>query len=445
MTVESEASYIFQGKVSKKPLMCVGGDGMYITIEDPVTKEKKVVLDALSGAAVSSAAEKSVYTFGSYFANYAAEELGKFICDRSHGAFTSALFTGSGSEANENALKIMKQYHIENGEPQRYKFISRHQSYHGYTIGALSIGEGPRKVPFRDILLSDDQTPKVSQCYPYRNKLEGESDEDYGKRLVQELEDVFIREGTDKVAGVIMETVGGSTFGTSPPVPGYLDGVKAVCEKYGALFMLDEVMCGMGRCGSYMTWDQFMTNGGPDIQSVGKTIGSGFVTLAGLLISPKIKNVYDAGSGFIAGAQTYHSHQFNCLVGLAVQKKIMRDNLVENIKETGTYMAEQLKIALKDSKIAGDVRGCGSFWSVELVKDKATKEPFDPKLDVCHLVQDQAYENGITLMGGSGTIDGKIGDHVTVGPSYIMTKAEADIIVKALSGAILSVEKKLFA
>ncbi|GMF55603.1 unnamed protein product [[Candida] boidinii] len=147
MTVESEASYIFQGKVSKKPLMCVGGNGMYITIEDPVTKEKKVVLDALSDSdpeivdAMKDAAEKSVYTFGSYFANYAAEELGKFICDRSHGAFTSALFTGSGSEANENALKIMKQYHIENGEPQRYKFISRHQSYHGYTIGALSIGE----------------------------------------------------------------------------------------------------------------------------------------------------------------------------------------------------------------------------------------------------------------------------------------------------------------
>lgn len=452
-------SYVFQRVIGEKAPMAVDADGMYITVEDPETKEQRVLLDACSGAAVASvghhnkevieaakdAVGKAVYTFGASIGNYAAEDLAKFICDRSDGAFSSALFVGSGSEANENALKVMKQYHYENGEPGRYKFISRIQSYHGYTLATLSLGYGHnRKFQFEGCFLSDDQTMKVSQCYPYRNLLEDETLDQYSQRLIDELEETIIREGPEKVAGVIFETVGGSTFGTQVPIPGYLDGCKAVCEKYGVLFMLDEVMCGLGRCGTYHAWQQFMKSG-PDLQTVGKTIGSGFVTLAGILVSPKIKEVYEKGSGSVFGAQTYHSHDFNCRVGLAVQKIIARDNLVENCMKNGTLMSELLKEKLADSKIVGQIRGAGTFWSIEFVKDKKTKEPFDPKLGVCKKVTATAYKNGLICMAQAGTIDGFIGDHVTIAPAFILSEQDAENIAEILSKSILESEKELLA
>lgn len=451
-------SYVFQRVIGEKAPMAVDADGMYITVEDPETKECRVLLDACSGAAVSSighhhkeaieasknALGKAVYTYGASIGNYAAEDLAKFICDHSDGAFASALFVGSGSEANENALKVMKQYHYENGEPGRYKFISRIQSYHGYTLATLSLGDGHnRKCQFEGCFLSYDQTTKVSQCYPYRNLMENETLEQYAGRLIAELEQTIIKQGPEKVAGVIFETVGGSTFGTQVPIPGYLDGCKAVCEKHGVLFMLDEVMCGLGRCGTYHAWQQFMTSG-PDVQTVGKTIGNGMVTLAGVLVSPKVKEVYENGSGTVFGAQTYHSHDFNCRVGLEVQKIVIREKLVENCMKNGTLMSKLLEEKLKNSKMVGQIRGAGTFWSIEFVKDKETKEPFDPKLGICKKVTATAYKNGLICMSQGGTIDGLKGDHVTIAPAYILSEKDAENIATILSQSILETEKELF-
>ncbi|ODV82510.1 hypothetical protein CANARDRAFT_30779 [[Candida] arabinofermentans NRRL YB-2248] len=474
MPVEDrEPSYVFQRKIDDKGLLCVGTkpDGKHLVLEDPYTKEQKVIFDAMSGAAVSSLghgdveitdlmgkfAKESVYTYGAYFANYAAEDLGKFLCEKSEGAFASTLWTSSGSEANENAMKIIKQYHLETGDKKRYKFISRKQSYHGFTTGTLSIGDGSRKYPFKDILLSEEQTPKISPCYSYRGIKEGVTEEQYTKMLLDELEQTFIDNDPSTIAGVIFETVGGSTIGTPTPTKGYLDGVREIAHKYGALFMLDEVMCGLGRCGypfTFMHPEFGFSSGGPDLCSVGKTIGSGFVTLAGLLISPKVKSVFESGTGYILGGQTYHSHDFNCRVGLAVQKKIYRDNLIENVRETGDYMKQQLKDTLKDCKIVGDVRGAGNFLSVEIVADKATKEPFPPSVKAGPTVTAKCFEKGMTTMGLSGTLYSKlgeddvvtmVGDHVTVAPAFIFTKADADYIVKTLSEALFELEKEQLA
>ncbi|OWB80438.1 transferase activity protein [[Candida] boidinii] len=445
-----EASYVFQSVIKDKSPMVVSSKGLYLTVEDPKTGEHKVILDAMTGAAVGSlphhdediveamcdAARNSTYTFGLYISNYAAEQLGKFICDRSDGAFASSLFTGSGSESNENAMKFVKQYHLERGDKKRFRFISRKQAYHGFTTGALSIGDGIRKRDYVDILLTDDQCPKVSQMYPYRHMKEGETSEQYGQRLVDELEQCFIDHDPETIAGVFMETVGGSSFGTCVPVPGYLDGCKKVCEKYGALFVLDEVMCGLGRCGAYHAWQKYMTTGGPDLQTIGKTLGSGFVTLSGVLISPKVKNVIAAGSGATAGAQTYHSHDFNCRVGLAVQQKIDRDNLVENSEKMGLYLEEQLKSKLSDSPVVGDIRGAGLFWSLEFVKDKKTKETFPTDVKFCYRLQDKCFENGITTMAFSGTVDGLNGDHISIAPAYTITKPDIDSIVEIMAKSV---------
>lgn len=472
MTVDTKTkSYVFQKRIAEKGLMCVGSknDGMYLVLEDPSTGEQKVVLDGVSGAAVCSLshndpeitsqftkwAEESAYTFGAYFGNNPAEDLGKFMCDKSKGAFSSCLWTQSGSESTENAIKLMRQYHLEKGDDKRYKIISRLQSYHGFTLGALSVGDGTRKPPFKPILLSDDQCPKMPQLYPYRDWKDGMTEEEYTKLLLEEAEKTFIENDPETISGVIVETVGGSTIGTPTPPKGYLDGLKAICHKYGALFMLDEVMCGLGRCGYDFTWmhPEFgLTTGGPDIMSVGKTIGSGFVTLAGLLFSPDFCKVFHEGSGYIMGGQTYHSHAFTCRVGLAVQEKIVRDNLVENVRVVGGYMKEQLKEQLKDCKIAGDIRGAGNFLSVEAVKDKSTKQYFDPKLAVGSKLHKMIFDKGVIVMGITGTVGYEyhglndvtcFGDHVTVGPSFTFTKEHADIIVKAVVEAFFELEKEL--
>ncbi|GME81304.1 unnamed protein product [Ambrosiozyma monospora] len=282
------------------------------------------------------------------------------------------------------------------------------------------------------------------------------TEEEYTKELLAELEQCFIDNDPSTICGVIFETVGGSTIGTPTPPKGYLDGAKAICDKYGALFMLDEVMCGMGRCGypfTFMHPDFGLSNGaGPDICTVGKTIGSGFVTLAGVLISPKIKKAIDEGSGYIMGAQTYHSHDFNCRVGLAVQKKIYSNNLIENCRVVGAYLKEQLQTKLKDNKIVGDIRGAGDFLSIEAVKDKATKEPFNPKLGVASLIAKRALDKGLYVMGLTGCIKSEIqpngsvvayGDHITMAPAFSFTKEHADFISTTLAEVFAELEKEL--
>lgn len=465
----SQESHVFQSTVSKKTPILERADGMYITVKDPQTGDERTIIDAMTGAAVGSlghqdsdiveamceAAKTSNYAFGYYLGNHASEELSEFIIKNSpEGHFDSCLWVGSGSEANENAMKIVKQYHLEKGDSKRYKFISRFNSYHGFTIGSLSLGDGIRKVEFKDILLSDDQTPKISACYPYRGIKDGMTEEDYTNQLLKELEAKFIEVDPTTVAGVFFETVGGSSFGTVPPPKGYLDGAKAICEKYGALFVLDEVMVGLGRNGKYHCYESFMKEGnGPDLMTVGKTIGSGYVTLAGVLISPKVKNAVVAGSNKVSGAQTYHCHEFNCKVGLAVQQKLIANDIPAKGAKVGKYMMEQIAEKTKNSRVVGDIRGLPLFFSVEFC-DPKTKENLEPQYGFCYKVQDKALKYGITSMALQGTVgstkdaEGNIiplGDHISLAPAYIITQTEADIIVDALVKAIAEAEEEYFA
>jgi adenosylmethionine-8-amino-7-oxononanoate aminotransferase len=465
----SNESQVFQRVISEKAPILSKADGMYITIEDPTTGEERTIIDAMTGAAVGSlghgdadiinamteAAKTSNYAFGLYLGNRASEELSKFMIEHSpKDHFASCLWVGSGSEANENAMKIIKQYYLEKGDTKRYRFISRKNAYHGFTIGSLSIGDGIRKVDFKDILLSEEQTPKVSACYPFRGVKEGVTEEQYTKLLLDELEQKFIDCDPSTVAGVFFETVGGSSFGTVPPPKGYLDGAKAICEKYGALLCLDEVMVGLGRNGKYHAYESFMESGsGPDLMTIGKTIGSGYVTLAGVMISPKVKNAVVEGSNKANGAQTYHCHEFNCAVGLAVQKKLWEQDLFAKGGAVGEYMMEQIAEKTKDSKVVGDIRGLPLFFSLEFC-DPKTKEFLEPKFGFAYKVQDKCLENGITTMSLQGTAgsttdaEGNIvalGDHISIAPAYIITKKEADIIIDALVKSISEVEAEYFA
>lgn len=460
MTVKS-SSLLFNSKVNDHQPMVVGGKGNILIVEDPITHRRREIFDAMGGAAVCAlghgdeeiaaemgeAAKECTYSFCASMTNYYAEELAKFYIDKSpEGVFAGALFTCSGSESNENGMKTVRQYYLEKGEPDRTIFLSRKQSYHGYTLGCLALSESIRKEPFRAITLPAEQVPKFSPCYPYRGQEAGESEEAYCGRLLAEIEDMVIAAGPTKVAAIMCETLSGSTFGTSPALPGYLLGIRKICDKYGILMWLDEVMCGTGRSlatGGLNCWESYADFKGPDLQLIGKTLGSGFVTIAGLLVSPKVKQVFVEGSNYIPGGQTYHQHSFNCRVALAVQKKIDRLNLRQNSYDNGEMLGALVKELASTTKTIGDVRGLGGFWSIELVKNKATKEPFAASLGVGAKIGAKCFDNGMTVMGLGGTVEGKIGDHVTVAPTFITTEDDIQFIVSTLIKSVQEVEAEL--
>ncbi|OBA20306.1 PLP-dependent transferase [Metschnikowia bicuspidata var. bicuspidata NRRL YB-4993] len=460
MTVKT-TSLLFSSKVDTHAPMVVGGKGNHIYIEDPVTHKKREIFDAMGGAAVVSlghgdediaaeiaaAAKECSYSYCASMTNYYAEKLAQFLISKSpRDAFAAALFTCSGSESNENGIKTVRQYYLEKGQPERTVFISRKQSYHGYTTGCLALSESMRKEPFRAVCMPDAQFPKVSPCYPYRDKKNDETLAQYCDRLLQEIEDTVLAAGPNKVAAILCETLTGSTFGTSPAIPGYLAGIRRICDKYDIVMWLDEVMCGTGRSsatGGLHCWESFPDFEGPDLQSVGKTLGGGFVTIAGLLVSPKIHNAFVEGSNYISGGQTYHQHAFNCRVALAVQEKVDRLNLRKNSYDKGELLGRRLKERAGETQTIGDVRGLGGFWSIELVKDKITKEPFDMQVGLGAKVSAACLANGMTTMGFGGTVKAVRGDHVSVAPTFTLCDDDVEFIVDTLIKSVKEAEYEL--
>ncbi|GKZ35578.1 hypothetical protein AbraIFM66950_006277 [Aspergillus brasiliensis] len=421
------------------PKKAIGGKGSYIFLEDG-TK----FLDSTGGAAVSCLGHgheevsqavidqinKISYCHTAFFGTEASEELATFLTESTGGKLSKLLVVNSGSEAVEAALKMARQYFVELPTPQlqRSRFIARKPSYHGVTLGALSVGGHMiRREPFEPILSTN--TSHVSPCYPYRGKNKDESDADYVARLAAELDAEFQRVGPENVCAFIAEPVVGAALGAVPALPGYFPAMKAICEKYGALFILDEVMSGMGRCGTLHAWEQ--EDVVPDIQTIGKGLGGGYAPVSGLLISEKIVEVLDKGTGVFRHGQTYQGHPIACAAALAVQKVIKRDNLLENVRNMGKYLEDRLRGSLEQHPHVGDIRGKGLFWGIEFVKDKETKEPFSPGKGVAFQIQETGLkpEYGVSLYAANGTVDCMKGDHIILAPPYNVSKEEIDIIV----------------
>ncbi|SCU79162.1 LANO_0A05292g1_1 [Lachancea nothofagi CBS 11611] len=460
-----EPSYTFQATVDAAGPQVVGGKGVRISIE----KEGQVyddMLDAISGAAVGSlgwgdedvfeiinnAARSSTYSYPPLITNKAAEALSKFFVDNSpKGAFAAALWCCSGSESNDNAIRIIRQYYLERGLPNKVKLISRASSYHGFTLGAQSISWNPRVDAYEPYLMDREKIViQISPAYSYRFKKDAETEEAYSQRLIDELEKKILDNDPDTIASVTVETLPGSSLGTCPPPKGYLKGIRDLCNKYDLIFHLDEVMCGTGRSnpnGKLHCWENFLEPcDAPDIQTVGKTLGSGYVTIAGVLVGPKIRDVYLSGSNSVAGGHTYSSHAFNCAVALGIQEKIKKENLTANIFEMGNLMGQKLKDALlSKSNIAGDVRGIGGFWSIEFVKDRATKEPFDCSLNVGGRFKAVCFDNKLCVMGMPGNPDGSCGDRALLAPSFIITEEIVDEIVEKVVKSVDILSKQLHA
>jgi adenosylmethionine-8-amino-7-oxononanoate aminotransferase len=417
------------------------GEGAYL-----YDREGRRYLDASGGAAVSCLGhsdravihaiqrqlERLPYAHTSFFSNEPMEALADALIARAPQSFDKVYFVSGGSEAMEAALKMARQYFVEKGEPNRAHVIARRQSYHGNTLGALAVGGNQwRRKQFEPLLI---ETTHVSPCYAYRGKEKGETDAQYGQRLAEELGKQIESLGGDNVIAFVAETVVGATLGAVPPVPGYFKRVREICDRHGILLILDEVMCGMGRCGTLWAFEQEGIV--PDLVAVAKGLGAGYQPIGALLVSQHISKTIIGGSGFFQHGHTYLGHPAACAGALAVQKRLHEDGVLSRVKGLGAALEKKLKEAFSDHPNVGDIRGRGLFWGLELVADRATKEPFDPKLQTHARVKREAMRQGLLCYPMGGTLDGQRGDHILLAPPFVLDETQLDELVDKLAMAI---------
>ena len=360
------------------------------------------------------------------------EALADELVRRAPVSFDKVYFVSGGSEAIEAALKLARQYFVEKGEPQRARLIARRQSYHGNTLGALAVGGNAwRREQFQPLLVD---VSHVSPCYAYRGKAPGETDEAYAGRLAEELEKEIQRHGSENIIAFVAETVVGATLGAVPPVPGYFRRVREICDRYGILLVLDEVMCGMGRCGTLWAFEQEGVT--PDLVTIAKGLGAGYQPIGAVMVSKKVADAILQGSGFFQHGHTYIGHAAACAGALAVQKRLHDDGILSRVLPLGTSLEKKLREAFDEHPHVGDIRGRGLFWGLELVQERATRRPFDPKLRVHARVKRAALEQGLLCYPMGGTLDGVHGDHVLLAPPFILEEAQLDELVAKLSAAI---------
>jgi adenosylmethionine-8-amino-7-oxononanoate aminotransferase len=424
------------------PAIAVNGEGIYLH-----TADGRTIIDASGGAAVAALghgnrrvaeaiarqAATMAYAHTGTFSNQPAEGLADILLDVEPGGLTRAWFCSSGSEGNEAAIKLARQYFLEVGQPGRVRTIARRQSYHGTTLGALAAGGNMMRREYYEPILSRAHS-LVSPCFPYRFRHDGETDAAYLARLTDELEAEFQRLGPETVIAFLAEPVVGATTGCVTAIPGYFKAIREICDHHGALLILDEVMCGMGRTGTMHAWEQEGVT--PDIQVIAKGLGGGYQPIGGILISDRIVQALANGSGGFLHGQTYQAHPVACAAALEVQRIIRDNDLLTNVRAMGARLETSLTERFGNHRHVGDVRGRGLFWALEFVKDRGSKEPFDPALKMCDRVKHAAFARGLAGYPMNGTIDGKRGDHFIIAPPYIVTAAEIDTIVDRLGEAV---------
>jgi len=398
----------------------------------------KRYLDASGGAAVSCLGhshpqvvraiqqqlDRIAYAHTSFFTNEPAEQLATTLARASPGDLNHVFFVSSGSEAIEASLKLARQYFVERGETQRKHFIARRQSYHGNTLGALAIGgNAGRREPFLPLLVAAHH---VSPCYAYREQGAQEDDAQYAQRLAAELEAKILELGPETVAAFVAETVVGATAGALAPVGDYLKKIRAVCDRYGVLLILDEVMSGMGRTGHLFACDE--DGVAPDIIAIAKGLGAGYQPIGAMIASTRIYDTIVGGSGFFQHGHTYVAHVAACAGALAVQRVIQEEHLLDNVKKRGEQLRQLLREKFSNHPHVGDVRGRGLFVGIEFVQDRLSKAAFDPRLKIHAQLKVSGMQHGLLTYPSGGTVDGVRGDHVLLAPPFICTEADIERI-----------------
>lgn len=434
-------AHILHRRIGQPLPWAASAQGVYIT-----DTNGRQYLDGSGGAAVTSVGhahpevldamhaqiDNLCYAHTAFFTTDAAESLADKLVDLAPAGLKHVYLVSGGSEAVEAALKMARQYFVEMGEPQRRHIIARRQSYHGNTIGALATGgNAMRRQQFQPLL---PETHHVSPCYAYRDKGNDETPEAYAAKLADELEAKILELGADSVMAFVAEPVVGATLGAVAAEADYFQRVRKICDHYGVLLILDEVMCGMGRTGTMFACEQESVT--PDILTMAKGLGGGYQPIGAVMLTSAIYESFANGSGLFQHGHTYLGHPVAAAAANKVVEIIARPETLANVNAMGARLQSGLEAALGASPYVGDIRGRGLFRGIELVADREHKTPFDPARKIHAKIKRQAMALGLISYPMGGTIDGMYGDHVLLAPPYTINAGEIDLLIERIAQAI---------
>ena len=434
-------SHVFQRYMRKPYPVAVAGDGPYI-----IDREGRRYLDAASGAGVSSLgysdtavadaiarqARQLAYVYNAYFTTEPAEQLAQALVEMTPAGLDWVFFGSGGSESMDGALKMALQYHIDNGQPSRRRFIARRQSYHGCALGGLAVsGNLIRRMLFEDVLMD---TQFVSPCYAYREQQAGESEAQYVARLAAELEATIQQMGPHTVAAFVAEPVVGATNGAVPALPGYFRAIKAVLDRYGILFIADEILTGSGRTGTFLAIEQDGVV--PDLVTLAKGLGAGYQPISAILVHTRVFETIAERRGYFIHGHTFNASATPCAAALAVVTQIRERQLLGRVQTMGARLREALQARFAEHPHVGDIRGRGLLLGLELVRERAARATFGAQHMLWSAVQQQAMQRGLICYPMGGTADGMNGDHVLLAPPFIIDDGHVEEIVDKLAAAI---------
>lgn len=426
--------------------VAVAGDGSWV-----VDADGKRYLDASSGVfvailghdprpvadAISEQARRLNFAFAGDFRSLAQEAFAKLLVSLAPPGMEKVWLTTSGSTANEAALKLARQYHVARGAKEKTKVISRKHSYHGSTIGTLSMtGSMPRRRPYEPYMLN---FPKVSPPCCYRcpvNKTPATCATD----CAEEIREAILLAGPDYVSAFIVEPVSGAPLGALPTPPAYLRRAREICDEFNVLLIVDEVVSAMGRTGEWFG----VTESGvePDIITMAKGLGGGFMPIGAVIAHGRVHDaLQQAGASFVHG-ESFTGHVLMSTAGTAVIEFIRDHDLLQHARKMSQVLREVMD-PLAELPHVGDVRGRGFIRGLELVADKATKQPFSRSLKFAERIAKATAQEGVLVLAGTAGVDGMNGDTIVIAPPLVTTEAEVRLIGEVLQRALIGVAQEM--
>ncbi|MEW6266771.1 MAG: aminotransferase class III-fold pyridoxal phosphate-dependent enzyme [Thermodesulfobacteriota bacterium] len=440
----SKKSAVFRRDLKADPPKIVRGAGLYI--EDD---QGRKYLDGNASAgvvgighgrteiakALYEAGEAVTFVYSGAFTHPWAEGLAEAILSISPKNMAGVYFVSGGSEANESALKLARQYFVERCKAQKYKVMARWQSFHGVTIGTLSLsGRTSWREIYSPYLLP---VTHIAPPYCYRCPF-GADQASCSLVCADDLERAILLEGPETVAAFFAEPVVGTTVTGLTPPPEYYARIREICDRYDVLFVADEVLSGYGRCGRPFAIQHWKVE--PDIMTLGKAIGSGYAPLGAMVVSGKVLEAIRNGSGRFIHGFTYSGTPLSCFVGLKVFEIMSREHLFERGSQIGPVIFDKLKALQERREVIGEVRGLGLLIGVEFVADRNTKRPFPKELGFSALVTEAMRRRNVVVTAGVPRSNfGKDGDHIQISPPFTITETEVNTLIEALDDALTEV------
>lgn len=442
----AKGNLFYRGELRREYPIMERGEGVYI-----YDSKGNKYLDAMSGIgvvnigygvqevvdAITEQVKKLPFCFTNRFSSQAQEDLAKRIAEIAPPELNKVWFSLAGNEAIECAIKAARQFHVETGNPSKFKVVSRWQSYHGSSIAGLSVsGAGSWRENYAPLLMD---FPKIAPTNCYRCPF-GKSYPQCDLNCAYDLERVLNFSGSQDISAFIAEPVVAGSSGATVPPPEYFKIIRSICDRYNILFIVDEVFSGNGRTGKYFAiqhWDVI-----PDIIATAKGIAGGYIPLGVTVVHERIYDAIYRGSGRFIHGVTFSGYPASCAAGLAALDYLKKNDLVQRAAEMGNYLMKKLS-SLSDFQMIGQIRGKGLLIGIELVSDQVTKEPFDPSLGVARNIAAETFKKGLLIQPGSGCADGVRGDHILICPPFTLNFTEADQIVEILTEVFKELQKNI--